>query len=254
MIVRTEDDVKNLRMAGTILSAVLDDLVAQVKEGTSAAELDLFADHALKQQGAVSAFFGYRPEGAPYPYPGTICISINDEVVHGLPTERKIFRRGDIVKVDLGLAYRGRFVDGLRTVCVGEPDPAGRRLIEATKEALRVGIGIARAGAHIGDISAAVGRIARNHGLSVAADLGGHGVGDTLHEPPYVPNEGEAGEGEVLKEGQVLAIEPIFCEGAGDIVLAEDGWTYRTRDRKRSAEAEATIIVQSGPAEVLTRY
>lgn len=254
MIIKTEEDKKNLRAAGNIISGVLDDIIALIREGGNAAELDLAAAHALKARGAVSAFFGYQPQGAPYPYPGTICVSINDEVVHGLPTEHKIFRRGDIVKVDLGLSYNGRFVDSLRTVCVGGCDDSGRKLIDATVEALGAGIAAAKAGARIGDVSAAIERVAIKHRLSVAEDLGGHGVGLSLHEPPYIPNEGRSGQGEVLKEGQVIAIEPIFCEGKGAIVVADDGWTIKTADRSRSAESEATIIVTSGKAEVLTRY
>ncbi len=254
MIARDPDDIKNLRTAGAILSTILDELVAQVREGGNAAELDLFADHAIKANGAVSAFFGYQAQGAPYPYPGSICISINDEVVHGLPSEHKLFRQGDVVKVDLGLSYKGRFVDGLRTVIVGEGDRMAQTLVSATREALELGIAAARVGAHIGDISAAIQFVAKKHHLSVAEDLGGHGVGESLHEPPYIPNEGERGEGEALEDGQVIAIEPIFCEGQGAIVLAEDGWTYRTKDRKRSAEAEATIIVRTSGTEVLTRY
>lgn len=254
MIATTDDDFKNLRAAGAILSTVLDGMVSLVREGGNAAELDLYADHQLKAQGAVSAFFGYEAQGAPYPFPGTICVSINDEVVHGLPSEHKLFRKGDIVKLDLGLSFNGRFVDGLRTVAVGEADDAGKRLIAATREALEVGIAHATAGARTGDIGAAIGLVAKRHNLSVAEDIGGHGTGDALHEPPYVPNDGIRGEGEELVVGQVLAIEPIFCEGTGAIKLAHDGWTYVTRDGKRSAEAEATIIVRTGPAEVLTRY
>jgi methionyl aminopeptidase len=254
MIIRTDEDLKNLRTAGGILSSVLDDTVALVREGGTAAELDLFADHAIRAQGAVPAFFGYQPQGAEHPYPATICVSVNDEVVHGLPTERKIFNRGDVVKVDIGLSFKGRFVDGLHTVIVGQGDVMAQKLVAATKEALEAGIAAAHAGAHVGDIGAAIAFVARKYRLSVAEDLGGHGVGESLHEPPYIPNEGARGEGEVLQDGQVIAVEPIFCEGSGAIVLAEDGWTYRTRDRKRSAEAEATIIVRQGPAEVLTRY
>lgn len=254
MIATTPEDFKNLRAAGNIASGILDELVAAVREGGSAAELDLMAEHSIRARGAESAFFGYTMQGAPYPYPGSICVSINDEVVHGLPTERKLFRKGDIVKIDLGLSFNGRFVDTLRTVSVGEPDEAGRRLINATREALNAGIAAARAGVRIGNLSEAIGHVARKYRLSVAADLGGHGTGGALHEPPYVPNDGRQGDGEVLREGQVLAIEPIFCEGAGDIVVAQDGWTYRTRDRKRSAEAEATVIITANGAEVLTRY
>lgn len=254
MIARTDADYKNLRAAGNILSGILDDLVGLVREGGNAAELDLAAEERLRARGAKSAFFGYQPQGAPYPYPGTICISINDEVVHGLPAEQKLFNRGDVVKIDCGLSYNGYFVDGLRTVCVGEGDHGARQLIAATREALDAGIGAAHAGARIGDISAAIERVAVKYRLSVADDLGGHGVGRSLHEPPYIPNEGRAGTGEILPEGQVIAIEPIFCEGSGAIVLASDGWTICTKDRKRSAEAEATVIIGKDGAEVLTRY
>jgi len=252
MIATNEEEKKNLRAAGVILSGVIDDVIAAVVEGGNAAELDLMAEHAIRARGAVPAFLGYQPQGAATPYPATLCVSINDEVVHAIPTVKKIFRKGDIVSFDLGLSYNGYFVDMARTVTVGEGEPAARKLIDATREALGGAIAAAKVGARTGDIGAVVARTARKYGLSVVKDLGGHGVGKGVHEKPYIDNEGREGEGDELLEGMVLAIEPMLCEGKGDIVVDDDQWTIRMRDRKRAAHFEATIIVGKEQAEVLT--
>jgi methionyl aminopeptidase len=253
MIIETEDDKKQLRAAGNILSAVLKDLEAACKEGITTAELDLMAEHAIKAHGAVAVFLGYKPEGAPSPYPAALCVSINDEVVHGIPSQDRILRQGDIVSLDLGLSYNGYFVDSARTLTIGgDGDAAARKLLAATREALGAAIGAARAGAHTGDIGAAVERVARKYKLGVVKDLGGHAVGRAVHEKPYIGNEGVEGEGEILPAGMVLAIEPMLAEGKGDIIVAADGWTYKMRDRSRAAHFEQTIIVTDGAAEILT--
>jgi methionyl aminopeptidase len=252
MIATTEEEKKQLRAAGNILSGVLADLEAMVREGGNAAELDLAAEHAIRARGAVPAFLGYKPEGAQYPYPATLCVALNDEVVHGLPTPQKMFRRGDVVTLDLGLSYNGYFVDSARTLTVGEGDDKAQRLMNATREALGFAVAAARAGARTGDIGAAIGRAAAKYRLGIVKDLGGHGVGNSVHEKPYIDNEGRAGEGDELLEGMVLAIEPMLAEGKGDIVLAEDGWTYKMRDRSRAAHFEQTVIVTNAAPEILT--
>ncbi|MDE2071245.1 MAG: type I methionyl aminopeptidase [Patescibacteria group bacterium] len=254
MIVTTPQERKDLHAAGIILSSILEDLSAQVREGTSAAALDLFAESAIRTHGATPAFLGYTPADAPGPYPAALCVSINDEIVHGLPTEHKIVRKGDIVKLDLGLSYNGVFVDAARSVCAGSCDARGRELVAATVEALRGGIAAAKAGGTTEDIGAAIGRVARKYKLAVVHELGGHSLGRTPHEPPFVPNVGREGGGDVLKEGLVLAIEPIFAEKSGEMFLAPDGWTYKTRDRSRAAQTEATIIVGKDSADILTPF
>lgn len=252
MIITTDEDKKNLRAAGNILSGILLDLEAACKEGVTTAELDLMAEHAIKARGGVAVFLGYRPDGAPSAYPAALCVSINDEVVHGIPSQQRILRKGDIVSLDLGLSYNGYFVDSARTLIVGDGDAAARRLLAATREALDAAVGAAYAGAHTGDIGAAVGRVARKYRLGVVKDLGGHAVGRAVHEKPFIGNEGVEGEGEVIPAGMVLAIEPMLCEGKGDIITAADGWTCKMRDRSRAAHFEQTIIVTDGAPEVLT--
>lgn len=252
MIIKTEEDKKQLRAGGAILAGVLADVAAAAKEGVTTAELDLMAEHAIRARGAVPAFLGYQPEGARYPYPATLCVSVNDEVVHGLPSEGKILRKGDTVSFDLGLSYNGYFVDSALTVCIGECDDAAQRLLVATREALSEAVAAAKAGGYTGDIGAAVERVAKKYRLGVVKDLGGHAVGKAVHEKPFIGNEGRKGEGEKLVEGMVLAIEPMLCEGKGDIVLADDDWTYTMRDRSRAAHFEQTLIVTHGAPEIVT--
>lgn len=268
MIAKTEEELKNLRAAGKILAGVLHDLALRAKDGVSTAELDLFAEHVIRARGAVPAFLGYKPEGAATPYPAALCVSINDEVVHGIPSAARLLRKGDVVALDLGLSYNGYFVDAARTLRVGyedkgeiigekslmasDPDAKGRALIAATKEALAAAIAVTRPGGHIGDIGAAVGRVAKKYKFSVVEDLGGHAVGRAVHEKPFIANEGKEGEGEEIVEGLVLAIEPMFAEGKGAIVLGADQWTYKMKDHSRAAHVEDTVLVTKIGAEVLT--
>jgi methionyl aminopeptidase len=252
MIAKTEEELKNLRAAGRILAGVLEELVAQTVPGVTTAALDLSAGHLIRARGAQPAFLGYKPEDAPYPYPAVLCVSIDDEVVHGIPRDDRVVREGQLVMLDLGLSYRGFFADAAVTVCAGACDTRGRKLIDAAREALAAAVKAARAGGHVGDIGAAIARAGARHNLGVVTELGGHGLGRVPHEEPYIPNAGREGEGEVLQEGQIIAIEPIFTEGRGDIVLAPDGWTYKTADGSRSAEFEHTVLVTKNGGEILT--
>lgn len=253
MIATTDEQIKNLRAAGKILHGVLEDLIALCKEGVSTAELDLTAEHAIRARGAVPSFLHYQPAGAAYPYPATLCVSINDEVVHGIPQEKKILRKGDVVNLDAGLSYNGCFVDAARTIIIGETDHKGTELVAATKEALDAAIAVVRPGKRLGDIGAAVMRVAGNRKYTIVEDLGGHAVGAAVHEQPFIANEGREGEGEEIVEGMVLAIEPMLCEGKGAIILDEDEWTYRMEDGKRAAHFEDTVLVTKDGAEILTR-
>ena len=210
-------------------------------------------EHAIRARGAVPAFLNYQPDGAAYPYPATLCISINDEVVHGIPNEKRILRRGDVVSIDTGLSYQGYFVDAARTLVVGNAgDTKGNQLIAATNEALQAAIAVVRPGKHIGDIGAAVMRVAANRKFAIVQDLGGHAVGGAVHEKPFIANEGREGEGEEIMLGMVLAIEPMLAEGKGAIVLDEDEWTYRMKDGKRAAHFEDTVLVTETGTEILT--
>ena len=253
MIATTPEQIKALRAAGRILAGVLKDIYALVKDGVNTAELDLAAEHAIRSRGAVPAFLNYQPEGASYPYPATLCVSINDEVVHGIPNEKRILRDGDVLSLDAGLSYQGYFVDAARTVIVGgKGDRKAQELIDATRESLSAAISVVRPGKHIGDIGAAVMRVAANHAFAIVEDLGGHAVGAEVHEKPFIANEGKEGTGEELVEGMVLAIEPMLAEGKGAIILDEDEWTYRMEDGKRAAHFEDTILVTATGAEILT--
>lgn len=252
MIATKEGELENLRTAGQILGRILRELAAKVRPGVSTAALDLNASQLIESAGAKPAFLGYKPEDAAYPYPAALCVSVDDEVVHGIPSERRVLREGELVMLDLGLSYQGYFADAAVTVCVGACDERGVTLIKATEEALKAAVKVVRPGARTGDIGAAIAAVAKKYGLGVVEDLGGHSLGTVPHEKPFIPNVGKVGEGDLLKEGHVIAIEPIFTEGKGDIVLAEDQWTYKTADGSRSAETEHTILVTKEGAEILT--
>ncbi len=253
MIAKTEEEIKNLRVAGQILAGVLDDLQKLAKDGVSAAELDLAAEHAIRARGGVPAFLGYKPEGQEHPYPATLCVSLNDEVVHGLPHAEKVLHTGDLVMLDLGLSYHGYFADAAISFCIGKGDFKTEQLIVAAKEALATAVSVARPGRHMGDIGAAIEAVAKKYNFTVPHELGGHGLGKVPHEAPFVPNFGRSGEGEELVEGMVLAIEPILCAGKSALTEDADGWTLRTKDHSRSAEFEHTVLITKEGAEILTQ-
>jgi methionyl aminopeptidase len=253
-IFKDPEQILKLREAGRRLATVLDAVVRVAQPGTNTAELDALAERLIREAGDKPSFLGYTPSGANRPYPATLCVSINHEVVHGIPNEQpQTLREGDIVSLDLGLIHQGVFVDIARTVGVGAIDEVARRLMEATESALMAGIDAARPSARIGDIGAAIARSARKAGFSIVRELGGHGVGDAVHEAPYVPNEGEPHTGPRLIEGMALAIEPMLNEGSRHIVLDADGYTYKTKDGKRSAHFEHTILVGRDGAEIVTK-
>jgi methionyl aminopeptidase len=252
MIAKTEEEIRNLRAAGKKLADILRALAPEVKPGVSTAHLDLLASKMIEEAGAHSAFLGYKPDDAAYPYPAALCVSIDNEVVHGIPSEERIIKEGELVMLDLGLSYNGYFSDAAITVCAGACDEKGKKLIEATKEAFTAAAKAARMGNKIGDIGAAIAAVAKKYNFAVVEELGGHSLGRVPHEKPFIPNVAQAHTGEVLTEGLILAIEPIFTEGEGDIELAEDHWTYKTVDGSRSAETEHTIMVTKTGAEVLT--
>ena len=253
MIAKTEKDKEMLRAAGKMLAGVLQDTASRARVGVTAAELNTFAEEQIRALGCVPVFLNYTEDGAP-PYPATLCVSINDEVVHGIPTAEKIIKAGDVVSLDLGLSHEGYVVDAAVTVIVGSPDGDNERLVEGTREALHAGIATLRAGSYIGDIGAAVAAVAKKYNLAVVRDLGGHGVGEELHEAPFIANFGTEGQGEKIAEGSVLALEPIFTLDSGAIRLDQkDGWTYKTRDGSYAAHFEHTVLVTEKGAEVLTQ-
>lgn len=253
MLVRTEEERANIIEAGKRLAGVLELLEAEVRPGITTSELDLLAERAIREGGDAPAFKGYTPEGARYPFPAALCISLNDEVVHGIPSPERVLTEGDTVSLDLGLVHKGLIVDSAVTVPVGTPGKASAALLEATRAALERAIEAARPGMRIGDISAATGRAFRGTGFSVVKALGGHGVGNAVHEEPWISNDGAPGTGPEIVPGMVLALEPIANEGKASIILDPDGYTYRTRDGSRSAHFEHTILIEEKGPLVLTR-
>lgn len=253
MTIKNDTERANLIEGGKRLSAVIEALRAKVAPGVTAGELDDLAEQMIRDGADDPCFLGYTPEGAGRPYPATLCVSINDEVVHGIPNESvKTLKEGDIVGLDLGLSHNGVIVDAAITVPVGEVNEETKKLLRATEKALVAGIAAAEVGKHIGDISCAIQKEIENAGFTVVKELGGHGVGELVHEEPFIPNFGRAGEGELLTEGMVLALEPISTAGKAAVILAPDGYTYRTKDGSRSAHFEHTILLETSGARIIT--
>ncbi|MDO8572906.1 MAG: type I methionyl aminopeptidase [bacterium] len=249
---KTVKEIEIMRECGKRLAHVLDEVEKVITPGKTPGELDELAKKLIIGLGDEPSFLHYWPEGASKPYPATLCVSTNDEVVHGIPGKKK-FKEGDIVSIDLGIKHQGYHSDAARTVPVGEIDDSARKLIDGTREALAAGIKVARAGNHIGDIGSAVSRVIKMHGFSIVEELGGHGIGTEVHEEPHIPNYGKPGEGIELKAGMTIAIEPVVNEGSGKIHLNADGYTFRTKDGKRSAHFEHTVLITKGDPEVLTK-
>ncbi|MDO8591046.1 MAG: type I methionyl aminopeptidase [bacterium] len=253
--IKTKEEIAILREGGKRLAEILKELGTAVRPGKTAAELNFLAENLLQERGDTSAFLNFKPYGAKRPYPAVLCVSVNDEVVHGIPNEtEKILKEGDIVSLDMGLVHKGLFTDMAVTVPVGEIDENGTTLLDVTRVALVKGIAAARAGKKVGDISYAIESYIKSAGANfgIVEELAGHGVGYKVHEEPYVPNYGKKNTGPVLKPGMVFAIEPMVNEGTKAIVLSSDGYTYKTADGKRSAHFEKTIVITGGEAEVLT--
>ncbi len=250
---KTKEDVAILREGGHRHAAILRELAAMVRPGVTALELETRAQALIREGGDASAFMNYTPYGADRPYPASLCVSVNDEIVHGIPNEgEKILKEGDIVSLDLGLTHKGLITDAAVTVAVGSIDADLTKLLADTKTALLAGIKAAKGGKRVGDISSAIERVGVAGGYGIIEELSGHGVGYHVHEDPYVPNYGEAGQGEVLKPGMVIAIEPMFNLGTRAIELDADGYTYRTADGEPSAHFEHTVLITKGDAEILT--
>lgn len=254
MIIHTPEEKKNLIEAGKRLARVLEALRAKVAPGVTAEELDNFAELMIRDGGDTPAFLGYTPEGASREYPATLCVSINDEIVHGIPNEsKKVLKDGDIVGLDLGLTHEGIIVDAAITAPVGNVDEVSKKLLTATESALRAGIAEATVGNHVGDISHAIQKEIEDAGFKVVRELGGHGVGERVHEDPFISNFGHPGTGPELSEGMVLALEPISVAGKAGVIIAPDGYTYRTKDGSRSAHFEHTILIEKGGARIITK-
>jgi len=248
--IKTSDELTIMRRASQIVAEVLDELVAAVRPGISTDELDRIAETATLKKGARPAFKGYKPGDVVYPK--SLCVAINEEIVHGIPSGRKL-RAGDIVGLDYGVVYEGFFGDAARTVPIGEVPETTTRLLRVTREALYAGIAQARVGNRISDISRAVQDVAEKAGYSVVTDFAGHGIGRRLHEDPQVPNYFRRGmPNPRLLEGMTLAIEPMVNEGGPDLQILSDGWTAVTADGRLSAHFEHSIAVTSNGPVILS--
>ena len=245
--IKSPDEIARMREAGRIVSEILDELEKAVAPGVSTWELDALAEKLIYAKGAKPAFKGYRG------FPACLCASVNDEVVHGIPSKKRKLAEGDLMKLDFGVVYKGYYGDSARTVPVGKVSAEARALLEATRESLNKAIGAMVAGNRIGDIGHAVQSHAEGRGFSVVRDFVGHGIGKKLHEEPQVPNYGRPGQGMKLRPGMVLAVEPMVNLGTHEVEVLEDDWTAVTLDRKLSAHFEHTILVTDGGPEVLTR-
>jgi methionyl aminopeptidase len=253
MTIQNDTQRADLIEGGKRLAVVLRALKAKVAPGVTTEELDDLAEEMIRAGGDEPSFLGYTPEGARRPYPAALCVSINDEVVHGIPNESvKTLKEGDIVGLDLGLTHNGVIVDAAITVPVGKVDEESKKLIAATERALAAGITNAMPGNHIGDISSAIQKEIEGAGFKVVKELGGHGVGELVHEEPFIANFGRPGTGELLSEGMVLALEPISSAGKAAVVLDPDGYTFRTKDGSRSAHVEHTILIEKNGARIIT--
>ncbi|MES2014582.1 MAG: type I methionyl aminopeptidase [Patescibacteria group bacterium] len=253
-MIATEKEIPLLREGGKRLARVLRDVGSATVPGVSTDTLNTLAEKLIRDGGDTPSLVGYTPKGARRPYPATICISINEEVVHGIPNENpRIIQEGDIVGLDCVLTHKGILVDSAITVIAGTADKQAKALLKATEEALMAGIRAAKSGKRIGDISAAIEKVGVDCGYGIVFELGGHGVGHAVHEDPYVPNVGDAGTGALLTPGLVIAIEPMFTEGTPRVKLLSDDYTFVTKDGSRAAHFEHTILITDGKPEILTR-
>lgn len=245
IVIRSEREIMAMRQAGRVVAIVLEILSRAIRPGMETKELDVIAGRELKKLGAKPSFKGYHG------FPANLCVSVNDEIVHGIPGGR-VLKESDIVSLDFGSIYNGFQGDAAVTVSVGEVKPEAKRLMETTEDALEAGIAKAYAGARLGDISAAVQRCAESGGYSVIREYTGHGIGRQMHEEPQVPNFGQPGTGPVLKKGMALALEPMVSMGDWRTRLGSDHWTVSTADGSLSAHFEHTIAITDAEAEVLT--
>ena len=245
IIIKSEREIEIMRRAGRVVGTVLNELKNSLKPGMKTCELDKMAEKMIIAQGAVPSFKGYHG------FPGCACVSVNEEIVHGIPGDR-ILKEGDIVSLDLGAIVDGFHGDAAVTVGVGRISAEAAGLIAATEQALAEGIKAARSGRRLGDIGAAIQQYAEGHGYGVVREYTGHGIGREMHEKPSVPNYGRPGSGELLKKGMTMALEPMLNMGTWRTRIGPDAWTVSTDDGKLSAHYEHTIVITDGEAEVLT--
>ena len=246
IIIKSPREIEAMRRAGAIVGRFFEEVKSLIRSGSTTFDLEVFAEEFVVRHGVKGAFKGYLG------YPANLCTSINEEVVHGIPSRSRILREGDIVSIDFGVVKEGYYGDAAKTFAVGKPAEPSLKLMRATEAALEKAIEASREGSRIGDISAAVQETAESAGFSVVRDFVGHGIGRMLHEEPQVPNYGVRGTGSKLGAGMVLAIEPMVNEGGYPVEVLPDGWTVVTRDRKRSAHFEHMVAVTESGTKILS--
>jgi methionyl aminopeptidase len=250
IVLKSREEIEKMRAASAIVAGILSEIRDVVQPGVTTAELDTLAEELTRRKGARPAFKGYTVAGRVFP--ASICVSINEEVVHGIPSSRRVLREGDIIGLDFGVCYREYFGDAAMTVPVGKVSPEAQRLLQVTEAALAAGIRAIQAGAHVGDISAAIQDTAETAGFSLVREFVGHGIGRSLHEEPQVPNYRTGARGVRLQEGLVLAIEPMVNAGGPEVFLKDDGWTAATRDGRLSAHFEHSVAVTANGPYILS--
>ncbi|MCC2321392.1 type I methionyl aminopeptidase [Cellulomonas xiejunii] len=253
MALKSPAEIEQMRPAGRFVADVLTSLREYARVGMTTNDLDAHAREMIAKAGARSVYLGYHPSFGAMPYPGVLCTSVNDHALHGLPSDR-VLADGDVVSIDFACEVEGWVADSALTFQLGTTTPEAQRLISTTEQALAAGIAAAQPGGRMGDVSAAIGRVARQSGFGLNTDFGGHGVGRTMHEDPHVPNDGRPGTGIRLKPGTVIAIEPWLMAGSSEYVIDDDGWTIRSADGALAAHAEHTVaITKRGPVVLTAR-
>lgn len=246
--IKSAKEIELMREAGRLLSITHEELGKAIKPGISTYEIDRLGEEIIRSYGCIPNFLHYNG------YPASICTSVNDEVVHGIPSKNRILKEGDIISLDAGLIYKGYHSDAARTHAVGEVSEEARRLMDVTKQCFFEGIKYAKAGNHLHEISAAIQKFAESNGFGVVRDLVGHGIGTQLHEDPQIPNFKPAGRGLKLRPGMTLAIEPMITAGHYAVRWLDDDWTVVTKDGSLASHYENTIVITEGEPEILTIY
>lgn len=251
--IKKPSEIESLRIGGQHLAQAILATSLHVKPGITTKELDIIFEREVRKLGDNPAFLGYKPEGVRTPFPASLCTSINDVIVHGIPNEDQILKDGDIITLDGGLIHDGLYTDHAITVPVGKITNEAKKLMEITQASLMVGIKAIRPGARTGDIGSAIERYVKPYKYGIVRELAGHGVGYTVHEDPYVPNYGKAGTGELLVPGMVIAIEPMLTLGTRFVTFSRDGYTVKTKDHNLSAHFEHTVLITESGYEILTK-
>ncbi len=246
IMIKSQREIEIMRVSGNVTRKILTDLEHFIKPGITTADVDLFVAEIIKEHGMTPSFKGYGG------FPGNICASINEEVVHGIPSKKRKLNDGDILSVDVGCTYQGYITDAARTYKVGKVSNEAEALVESAKKAFFKSLEFCKAGCRISDISHAIQQSVEADGFGIIRELVGHGVGQNLHEDPPIPNYGKPGKGSRLQKGMVLAIEPMITEGDFEVEVLSDNWTYVTLDRKLSAHYENTVVITDGEPELLT--